>query len=70
MDQDRLTVGEIAEEFGERLHRVRYAIATFQIKPRWRVGIIRQWARDDLPKIRDALAKIGGDKDVAATQIR
>jgi predicted transcriptional regulator len=57
-ETDLLTVGAIARETGQPLHRVRYALETYRIEPVQRAGILRLFSRDDLPRIKSALARI------------
>lgn len=51
------SVRDIARELREPFHRVRYAIAEGGIEPAQRVGIVRLFAADQLPRIREALQK-------------
>ncbi|MDB5322192.1 MAG: hypothetical protein JWN40_3823 [Phycisphaerales bacterium] len=55
---DLLTVGAIARETGQPLHRVRYALETYRIEPVQRAGILRLFSREDLPRIKSALMRI------------
>lgn len=57
--QDLLTLGDLRRETGEPAHILNYAISTYKIEPRGRVGIIRVWNRDDLEQIKSALRRIG-----------
>ena len=43
---------------GFRLHQVKYAVDEYGIAPHSRVGIIRLWTEDDLPRIKSALHRI------------
>jgi predicted transcriptional regulator len=53
-----LTVGAIARETGQPLHRVRYALESYRIEPLQRAGILRLFSREDLPRIKSALDRI------------
>ena len=57
-----LTLGQVAERLGEPIHRVKYAIDSYRIKPVTRIGILRCWAEDDLPQIRSALARVASNR--------
>lgn len=59
---DCLTVGQIAERLGVTSNRVSYAVAQYRIKPAGRVGILRVWSADDLPRIKSALARIAENR--------
>ena len=59
-----LTVGAIARETGQPVHRVRYALETYHIDPVQRAGILRLFSRDDLPRIQSALDRISGRRAV------
>ena len=52
--QELLTIGQVAERLDLPLHVVRYAIDTYRIKPRTRVGILRVWSNQDLDSIAAA----------------
>lgn len=53
------TVREVKEHFpGFSIHQVKYAITEYGIEPRRRVGIIRLWGEEDLPRIGAALSRI------------
>lgn len=53
-----LTLGEVARRLGENDNRVKYAIGAYRIEPTARVGILRCWTEDDLPRIKSALARV------------
>jgi DNA-binding transcriptional MerR regulator len=53
-----LTIKDIARRCEVSVSRARYAIDTNGIEPRARVGIIRLWTEDDLPRIKSALRRI------------
>jgi hypothetical protein len=57
-----LTVGDIARETRQPLHKVRYALDSYRIEPVQRAGIIRLYSTDDLPRITSALARIAARK--------
>ena len=48
---------DIAKELQEPFHRVRYAITEGGIEPTQRVGMLRLFTVEQLPLIREALAK-------------
>lgn len=58
-----LTIGEIADELGVSMHRLKYAINQYKIAPDRRVGIIRVWSEDKVPLIETALAKIAENSE-------
>lgn len=55
---ERLTIGDVARELGESKPRVAYALDTYKIEPRERLGIYRVFHRDQLPEIKSALSRI------------
>ena len=55
------TLGQLAERLDVPTHRLKYAIETNRIKPRFRVGITRVWVEEDLPGIRSALARVASN---------
>ena len=57
-----LTLGQLAERLDVSTHRLKYAIDTYHIKPVMRVGIIRVWSEDDVPRIKSALARIASNR--------
>ena len=57
-ETDLLTVGAIARETGQPLHRVRYALESYRIEPVQRAGILRLFSRRDLPRIQSAMTRI------------
>ena len=56
--QRLLTVGAIARELGQPLHRIKYCIDAYAIEPIQRAGVLRLFSRDDLPRIKSALTRI------------
>lgn len=62
--QDRrlFTIGEIARQLDERVHRVKYAVDSYRIAPAGRVGILRVWSADALPLIKRALERIAANR--------
>ncbi|MCY2953779.1 MAG: hypothetical protein NTU53_17640 [Planctomycetota bacterium] len=40
--------------------QLKYAINEYDIQPRHRIGIIRLWSPEDLPRIKSALNRIAG----------
>lgn len=57
-----LTLGQICERLGVPQHRAKYAIAQYDIRPVGRVGILRVWSEDDLPRLRIALTEIASNR--------
>jgi hypothetical protein len=57
-----LTVGAIARELGEPIHRVEYAIRTRSIVPDCQAGHIRIFAPDDIERVADILREIDRQK--------
>jgi hypothetical protein len=53
-----LTVGAIAKELGEPIHRVQYAIKTRSIEPEAIAGHIRIFAPDAIERVADILREI------------
>jgi len=63
VSNDTITIGDIVRECNTTSSRAKYAIETYRIEPRGRVGIIRIWSREeDLPRIKSALARIAGGR--------
>jgi hypothetical protein len=54
---DILTMGDLRRETGEPEHRLKYALQTHNISPVARAGIVRLWARHQLPEIKSALTR-------------
>lgn len=52
-----LTITDLCKLVGARRHVVRHAIETYGPEPAGRVGMTRYWNADDLPTIRESLAK-------------
>jgi hypothetical protein len=61
-----LTVGAIARELGEPIHRVAYAIRTRGIDPECLAGHIRVFAPDAIERVSDILREI--DRQTARGQ--
>ena len=57
-----VTVGQIAQRLGISLHQAKYAIETYRIKPRMRIGITRVWSEEDLPRIKSAVARVAANR--------
>lgn len=57
-DPRYLTLGEVARRLDESESRVKYAISAYRIEPAARVGILRCWTPEDLPRIRSAVARV------------
>ena len=64
--KDLLTIGQIAERFGEPSARVSYIVGKFKIKPVRRVGIIRLFKPDQLALIRQGLYSMRVDRGVTS----
>ena len=56
--QSQLTPGEIARRLGEPFHRVTHILATRDIKPIGRAGIVRIYSDDSLDRVRNELQAI------------
>jgi DNA-binding transcriptional MerR regulator len=50
-----LTIRDLSRELGYRLHQVKHALDIHDIQPHQRAGIVRLYARDQIPEIRRAL---------------
>lgn len=68
-DEKRLlTLGDLRKELRKSvdrevsLHQIKYAIDQYQIEPVTRVGIIRVWSKDAIPRIKSALARIARNR--------
>lgn len=57
-----LTLGQLAERLGVATHQLKYALEQYRIEPVRRVGILRCWSDDDLPRIRSALARVAANR--------
>ena len=62
-----LTLGQVADRVraggvDATDHQVKYAIETYRIAPRTRVGILRCWGTDDIPAIRSAVLRVKSNK--------
>lgn len=60
MQENLLTLRDVAGRLGVRLHTAKYAVAEYEIAPRQRAGIIRLWSVDDLPTIEAAIRRVAG----------
>lgn len=60
-----LTLGDLARACGVRLHAMKYALATYDVRPAQRAGIVRLFSAAQLPHIQSVLRRIaqrrGGD---------
>ena len=56
------TLGQLAERLDVPIHRLKYAIDIHGIKPRFRIGITRVWADEDVPRIKSALARVAANR--------
>lgn len=57
-----LTLGQLAERLGVPVHRLKYAIEQHGIHPAMRVGILRVWSEDEVPRMRGALARVAKNR--------
>ena len=57
-----LTLGQISERLHVPQHRAKYALTQYDIQPIGRVGILRVWREDDLPRIKSALTRISAKR--------
>lgn len=64
-ESTHLTIRDVAKACGVRTHQAKYAAAEYDIAPRLRVGIIRLWSVEDLPRFRSVLSRIAGRREVA-----
>ena len=59
-----LTLGQLRDELETRgfpglsVHQVKYAVERHRIEPVARVGIIRVWSEEAIPKVQTALDRI------------
>jgi hypothetical protein len=58
------TLGVIAEQLREPIHRIRYIVDTRGIRPTARAGNAKIFADGDVERIRVALAEIARAKEV------
>jgi hypothetical protein len=57
-----LTIGAIARELGEPIHRVQYAIRTRGIEPECLAGNIRVFGDDTIERVAGILNEIDGQR--------
>lgn len=57
-----LTLGQLARRLNISIHRLKYALDSYRIEPRTRIGITRCWCEQDLPAIRSALARVEANR--------
>jgi len=57
------TIGAIADQLGQPLHRIRYVLDTRRIQPTGRAGNARIYSDADVERIRVALAQIARAKE-------
>lgn len=55
---DALTLRDVAKTCNVSYAQAAYAVREYDIEPRRRIGIIRLWNRDDVPRIQSALNRI------------
>lgn len=60
---DTLTLGQLCERLRREgveasQHQVKYALDAYHIEPLGRVGILRVWGEDAVPRLRSALVRI------------
>jgi hypothetical protein len=60
------TVGEIARQLGEPIHRIEYVLRTRDIRPSGVAGNCRVYAEEDVERIAAELQRIDARKDGAA----
>ena len=58
MDRSLPTIGTIADQLGEPIHRIRYIIATRRIAASGRAGNARVFTLQDVDRIRTELVRI------------
>lgn len=61
-DRRLLTLGQLAQQLGVSIHRVKYAIESYRIEPVTRIGIMRVWSEDDLPRIKSAISRVASNR--------
>ena len=61
-----LTLGQIAARLGVTTHRVKYAVDQYGIAPTMRIGILRCWTEDDLPRVESALQRVAANRGAQA----
>jgi hypothetical protein len=61
--QNLLTLRDIANTSGVRIHVAKYAISEYDITPVQRAGIVRLWSREQLPTIQAAIKRIGSRRE-------
>ena len=59
------TIGQIVEELGTPIHKIRYVITSRQIEPIARIGPCRVFDELAFERIREELDKIKEGRDVA-----
>ncbi len=57
-----LTLGDLSRKTGIAPHRVKYALAAFNVQPVQRAGVVRLFSPDQLPHIKSCLQRIAGDR--------
>lgn len=57
-----LTIGQIARRLDVPVHRIRYAVEEYEIRPDIRVGILRAWREESLELISAALRRIAANR--------
>ena len=66
--QSLLTLGQLSEEVRKisdgpvSTHQVDYAVREYKIEPVGKVGILRVWTADAIPRVRSALARIAANR--------
>ncbi len=56
------TIGTIANQLGEPVHRIEYVIRSRSIKPSGRAGNARVFSESDIERIADELRRIDAEK--------
>ena len=64
MEQELLTIGQIADRLSEPPARVAYIVSKYRLKPVQRVGIIRLFSEEQVKAIKQGLygIQVRGDR--------
>ena len=57
MSADFVTIGTLVQITRKPAHVINYALSRYGPEPAGRIGIIRVWSRDDVPKIIESLRR-------------
>jgi hypothetical protein len=55
---DLLTISDLRRLTGEARHRINYALDRYGPEPAGRIGQVRVWRPEDLPRVEESLAKL------------